>query len=164
MAAAAARGHGLSHELPARPPHRVAISYPGNIEGFSPDLGPARPPKSVIISSNTRCILSIQGGGMRKRLGIGSAALLLPWVMPAQSTFGTILGTVTDRTGAVVPGARIVITNQGENIPRKTVTDAQGNYEALNLKAGRYSVAAEAAGLRPSAPRTWNSRPARPCG
>ncbi|HZT29771.1 MAG TPA: TonB-dependent receptor [Bryobacteraceae bacterium] len=85
---------------------------------------------------------------MRKRLGIGSAALLLPWVMPAQSTFGTILGTVTDRTGAVVPGARIVITNQGENIPRKTVTDAQGNYEALNLKAGRYSVAAEAAGFK----------------
>ena len=54
----------------------------------------------------------------------------------AQSTFGTILGTVTDSTGAVVPQAKIKIINQGENISKATLTDSQGNYEALNLKAG----------------------------
>ncbi|HWC00625.1 MAG TPA: carboxypeptidase-like regulatory domain-containing protein, partial [Bryobacteraceae bacterium] len=68
--------------------------------------------------------------------------------LAAQSTFGTILGTVTDGSGAVIPGAKVVITNQGENTSRSTLADHQGNYEALNLKAGTYRVTAEATGFK----------------
>jgi hypothetical protein len=65
-----------------------------------------------------------------------------------QSTFGTILGTVTDSTGSVVPGAKVQITSQSENTTRELVSDAQGNFEALNLKAGSYTVSVEAGGFK----------------
>jgi hypothetical protein len=66
----------------------------------------------------------------------------------AQSTFGVLLGTVTDESGAIVPHAKITITNQGENVSHETMTDARGTFEALNLKAGTYTVTAEAAGFK----------------
>src|SRR5437879_1960667 len=65
-----------------------------------------------------------------------------------QSTFGTILGTVADSTGSVVPGAKVHITSQSENTTRELVSDAQGNFEALNLKAGAYTVGVEAGGFK----------------
>ena len=74
--------------------------------------------------------------------------LLMPAALAAQSTFGSILGTVTDSTGAVVPGAKVTITNEGENISRSAATDPQGNYEVLNLKAGHYGISAEATGFK----------------
>jgi len=66
----------------------------------------------------------------------------------AQSTFGTILGAVTDASGAVMPNIVIKITNQGENISREVKSDAQGNYQAENLKEGLYTVAVHAEGFR----------------
>ncbi len=66
----------------------------------------------------------------------------------AQSTFGTILGTVTDPSGAVMPNLVVTVTNQGENISRDYHTDAQGNYQAENLKDGIYSVQVKAAGFQ----------------
>src|ERR1700694_773872 len=66
----------------------------------------------------------------------------------AQTIFGTILGTVTDPSGAVVPNAVITITNQGENISRDVRSDAQGNYQAENMKAGLYTVSARATGFK----------------
>jgi hypothetical protein len=85
---------------------------------------------------------------MRKSKNLAALLLALPLLLPAQSTFGTMLGTVTDASGSVVPNASIEITNQGENVSHKLVTDSQGNFEALNLKAGIYSVAAEAKGFK----------------
>lgn len=85
---------------------------------------------------------------MRTMRKAGALVMMLPAALLAQSTFGTILGTVTDATGAVVPQAKIVITNQGENTSRTVSTDPQGNFEALNLKAGAYTVAAEASGFK----------------
>jgi len=72
----------------------------------------------------------------------------LPFLAHAQSTYGSILGTVSDPTGARVPGAKIVITNQGEDISRSVVADESGNYEALNLKAGFYTVKSETSGFK----------------
>src|ERR1017187_1530924 len=80
---------------------------------------------------------------MHKHWRIAALLLTAPLQLSAQSTFGTILGTVTDASGAVVPQAKIVITNQGENTSRNVSTDVQGNFEALNLKAGSYTVTAE---------------------
>jgi hypothetical protein len=47
-----------------------------------------------------------------------------------------MLGTVTDASGSVIPNAKIEITNEGENVSRLVMTDSQGHFEALNLKAG----------------------------
>jgi hypothetical protein len=66
----------------------------------------------------------------------------------AQTVFGTILGSVTDASGAVVANAVIKITNQGENISREVRSDAQGNYQAENMKAGLYTVSAVATGFK----------------
>lgn len=73
-------------------------------------------------------------------------ALLHP--TSAQTTFGTILGTVTDPSGAVLPNVTITVINQGENTSREVVSDAQGNYQAENLKAGRYTIKARVTGFR----------------
>lgn len=69
----------------------------------------------------------------------------------AQTTFGTILGTVTDPSGAVMPNVTIMVTNEGENISHNVTTDAQGNYQAENLKAGKYTVTAQVSGFKEEA-------------
>jgi Carboxypeptidase regulatory-like domain/TonB-dependent Receptor Plug Domain len=65
-----------------------------------------------------------------------------------QTIFGTILGTVTDPSGAVMPNVVITVTNQGENISRDVRSDAQGDYRAENMKAGLYTVSARATGFK----------------
>ncbi len=79
---------------------------------------------------------------------IGMIAVLLAGSALAQSTFGTILGTVTDASGAVMPNIVIKITNQGENISREVRSDSQGNYQAENMKEGLYTVTVQAEGFR----------------
>jgi hypothetical protein len=81
-------------------------------------------------------------------LSIVLCAACLATTALAQSIFGTILGAVTDPSGAVVSNAVITLTNQGENISRKVRTDAQGNYLAENMKAGLYTVSATATGFK----------------
>jgi hypothetical protein len=66
----------------------------------------------------------------------------------AQSTLGTILGTVTDESGAVVPNANVNVINTDENTTRTVTTDASGNYAAVDLKAGHYSVEVSNAGFK----------------
>src|SRR5438445_10076337 len=59
----------------------------------------------------------------------------------------TIRGTVTDSTGAVIPGATVTVTDTLTNTSRETKTNSQGNYEMLGLKSGTYKVAITAAGM-----------------
>jgi hypothetical protein len=58
----------------------------------------------------------------------------------AQSFMGTIRGTVTDPQGQVVPGAAVLITDESTGVPRSVETDAQGRYEAANVRPGTYKV------------------------
>ena len=60
----------------------------------------------------------------------------------------TVLGTVTDPSGAVVPTATITITNSATNAKRVIQTNATGSYIAPELPIGPYAVAAEAAGFK----------------
>ena len=60
---------------------------------------------------------------------------------------GTIRGTVTDSTGAVIPGATVTVTDSLTNTARETRTNSQGNYEMFGLKPGTYRVAITAAGM-----------------
>src|SRR3989442_6937041 len=60
---------------------------------------------------------------------------------------GTIRGTVTDSTGAVIPGATVTVTDALTNTARETKTNSQGNYEMFGLKPGTYKVTITAAGM-----------------
>ena len=61
-------------------------------------------------------------------------------VLSAQFGSG-IQGTVADRTAAVVPGARVVVTNVDTGVSRETTSNDEGVYRVLSLSAGTYRVA-----------------------
>jgi hypothetical protein len=65
----------------------------------------------------------------------------------SQVTSGTILGTVTDPKGAVVVGAKVVITNTATSVKSVTTTNADGNYEVPYLISGPYQVTVDAPGF-----------------
>lgn len=66
----------------------------------------------------------------------------------AQSIQGTILGTVTDTTGAAIPNAKVVITDVGTGLSQTVTTNAQGNYQLINLRADTYRVEITAPGFQ----------------
>jgi hypothetical protein len=76
-----------------------------------------------------------------------ASVLFLAPVMRAQDATGKVAGNVTDATGAVVPGASVVVTNLDTKTAKKTVTDKQGFYQVLQLPIGNYEVSAEAPGF-----------------
>ncbi len=65
----------------------------------------------------------------------------------AQATQSTILGSVRDATGAVVPAAEVTIKNQGTNVERHMQTDEIGDYRIAGLEAGFYQVTVAIAGF-----------------
>ncbi|HXG57311.1 MAG TPA: carboxypeptidase regulatory-like domain-containing protein [Vicinamibacterales bacterium] len=65
----------------------------------------------------------------------------------AQSTTGTIQGTIRDNQGAVVPGATVTIRNVETNATRTLPSDANGFYRFLNMPGGAYEVTVELAGF-----------------
>ena len=60
----------------------------------------------------------------------------------AQVERASIIGTVTDNSGAVLPGVQVKITNEGTNTATTVTTDAAGAYSAVNLTPGSYSIEA----------------------
>lgn len=68
------------------------------------------------------------------------------WAQVADT--GTMLGTVTDSTGAVVPGVSITLRNPESNLTYKTVTDESGEFRFLTVPAGSYELTAEREGFK----------------
>jgi hypothetical protein len=66
----------------------------------------------------------------------------------AQTFRGTILGTVTDTSGAAIPGATVSVKNTGTGLLRTVTTDDDGNYSAPELPIGTYSVTVEKSGFK----------------
>src|SRR5271169_3109653 len=60
---------------------------------------------------------------------------------------GTILGTVTDASGAIVSNAKVTVTNTATNIDFRTVTSSSGDFNAPSLNPGSYKVTVESAGF-----------------
>ncbi len=79
-----------------------------------------------------------------------SLALLLAGVgqLAAQVTTATITGTVTDATGAAVPGANVQIKNSGTDITQNITTDGAGRFNAPSLIVGDYEVQASKMGFQ----------------
>src|SRR5437762_12268235 len=70
--------------------------------------------------------------------------------LSSQTTTGSIVGTVSDNSGAAVPGASVTVTNIDTNIATKTSTDSAGQYVLTPLPVGHYSVAVEAQAFKRS--------------
>jgi hypothetical protein len=68
--------------------------------------------------------------------------------LAAQQFYGTITGTVTDPTGAVVPNANVKVTNIDTNVTVLSRTNAAGVYVANNLIVGTYRIQVEASGFK----------------
>ncbi|WP_263418160.1 TonB-dependent receptor [Terriglobus albidus] len=66
----------------------------------------------------------------------------------AQNIFGSIVGTVSDQSGAVLPNAAITVTDIATGDKRSVTSDGQGNYQVLSLKRGEYTVDIEAPGFK----------------
>ncbi len=73
---------------------------------------------------------------------IGCATLV------AQNPYGRITGRVTDSAGALVPGVTVRVIHESTNVATATASNAEGNYEALNLNPGRYRLVAELSGFK----------------
>lgn len=74
--------------------------------------------------------------------------LFVPPVLFGQGTdLGTIRGTVTDATGAVVAKAEVVITDLKTNTSRSTATNGEGAYDVFGLNSGNYVVTVTAPGF-----------------
>ncbi|MDR3677003.1 MAG: carboxypeptidase-like regulatory domain-containing protein, partial [Acidobacteriota bacterium] len=69
--------------------------------------------------------------------------LSVPPVARAQNISGSILGTITDNSGAVIPGASVTVTNQDTGIEAKTQSGGAGEYVLANLPPGTYKVRIE---------------------
>ena len=64
--------------------------------------------------------------------------------------YGTILGTVTDNSGAVVPNATVDVTNTATNVTNHVQTSASGDYTVPYLQPGTYRVTVQASGFQKS--------------
>ena len=71
-------------------------------------------------------------------------ALFYAPALLAQVLYGSIVGTVRDATGAVLPGATVTITHNETKATRETATDATGSYRFSTVQTGTYTVVVDA--------------------
>src|SRR5258708_12524265 len=84
----------------------------------------------------------------RSALCASTLILMLPALLFGQSERGTISGLVKDPSGAVVANAKVTVTNTATNSVVVVNSNQSGDYTALSLQAGTYSVRVEASGFR----------------
>ena len=99
--------------------------------------------------------------------GLLLALLALPNLVQGQGANATLLGTITDISGAVVPGASVQVTNAATGVSQTVKTDSQGRYTVVDLIVGSYDVRATAIQRSPANSAqyvdenfsTWGLRP-----
>jgi len=84
----------------------------------------------------------------RKSICFWIVAIFFVCAVARAQDAATIIGTVTDPSGAVVPNANIAVSNPDKGFKRLLVSDSAGDYVAAKVPIGSYVVTAEAAGFR----------------
>lgn len=87
-------------------------------------------------------------GVTRKKLSLLVLLLSLAASLAAQETTGSIIGLVTDPTGAIIPGAQVTVVNVDTNATYKAKSNAEGNYAFRTIPVGHYKLTAEAQGFK----------------
>ena len=75
-------------------------------------------------------------------------ALAFAPIINAQVERASIIGNITDKTGAAMPGVKLSLTSLERDTSTETTTNATGNYELAHLLPGRYRIRAEAQGFK----------------
>ncbi len=88
--------------------------------------------KSTIIKITVTVLLCVCGAG----------------IVQAQQITGTISGSVSDPTGAYIPGVNLTLTNLATGVKQNTVTQRSGTFYFNNINPGTYGLTAEASGFR----------------
>ena len=95
-----------------------------------------------------RRVFSCPGRLRRTLLALAFASVCAPLTVVAQSVSGTILGTVTDTSGSVIPNAKVTIVNEGTGLTKTVQSDSNGEFTAPQLPTGHYTVMAELTGFK----------------
>jgi hypothetical protein len=77
-----------------------------------------------------------------------SFALVSTWSWP-QTQLGMVFGTITDPTGAVIPGAQVTVSTVSTGSKRDAFTDTKGQYYVVGLPTGKYTVRINKEGFQP---------------
>lgn len=85
--------------------------------------------------------------------------LACPGFLHAQAVTGAIVGHVTDPTGAAIPGAKVIVTNQVTNVSMTLTTNSEGYYYAEGLGVGEFSVTVSARGFEQNVTRDIKLNP-----
>lgn len=83
-------------------------------------------------------------------LSVLCLAILSAWVeptAPAQTTLGTITGTVTDPSGSAVPNARVTVTNEATGVRQQATTTNTGTFNVPDVQSGTYDVQVQVPGF-----------------
>jgi hypothetical protein len=73
--------------------------------------------------------------------------LVAPGLALAQTSMGVVNGTVTDSTGAMVPGATVTLVSQTTGVPNERVTNEAGRFTFVNVRPGTYGLTVELSGF-----------------
>jgi hypothetical protein len=86
---------------------------------------------------------------LQRRLCLAiSIAYFLSVAALSQETTGSIIGTVRDQSGAVVPEANVIVRSSATGVERRVVTGESGEYVSTNLPIGNYDVSVEKTGFK----------------
>ena len=86
--------------------------------------------------------------GLRLTCAMAALLLLCAGYVYSQAVNATLLGTVTDSSGAVAPNAKVVATEVNTGVSRSTQTNESGNYSFPDMPPGQYSVSVELQGFK----------------
>ena len=95
-----------------------------------------------------RRIFKPAAGNNTRSIGILAVAFILTCTLSAQTYRGSVRGTVTDPSGAVVAAAKVTAKNQATGITREGTTNGEGAYVLAELSAGNYEVAIQVSGFQ----------------
>src|SRR6266513_1536881 len=111
--------------------------------------------RQMLITTTTELPAASPTGSLvsRKFIALSFAAAFVLMMTLASHAFGqtfrgTILGTVSDPNGAVVPGATVIAKNVGTGIERTITTDSFGNYTLAELQTGSYELKVQSPGFQ----------------
>src|SRR3974390_2124965 len=96
-------------------------------------------------------------------IGLIAAAIGANTLLMAQlANTSTVIGTVTDASGAVAPGTAINLRNVDTGLSYQAQTDEAGQFRFLNVSVGRYELSAEKAGFAKTIRSTFDGHPPEP--
>jgi hypothetical protein len=107
-----------------------------------------RPGRPGLLKAVSPLVTARPGKGAMRRLAWRWAAFLAVVDLPVEARAGTIRGTVSDASQAVVASASVAIRDEGTGVARSSATNAAGAYSFADLAVGRYSVEVAAPGFK----------------